>query len=62
MESLFAGSQVSKSGTRRELITKDEVRTMNEDTVLIIAHNKQPVYDKKNSYYKLTKYTSKINK
>ena len=61
MESLFAGSQVSKSGTRRELITKDEVRTMHEDTVLIIAHNKQPVYDKKNSYYKFAKYQNKLN-
>lgn len=61
IESMFGGQQVSKSGTRRELITKDEVRTMPEDKVLIIAHNKQPVYDKKNSYYNQEKYKKLLN-
>jgi type IV secretion system protein VirD4 len=57
---LFSGNSVSKSGTRRELITPDEVRRMKEDTVLIIAHNKNPVYDKKNTYYNQDKYKKKL--
>ena len=58
--SLFAGQSVQKSGTRRELITPDEVRRMDEDKVLIIAHNRNPVYDTKNSYYKNKKYNDRI--
>lgn len=57
---IFSGNSVSKSGTRRELITPDEVRRMKEDTVLIIAHNKNPVYDKKNTYYNQDKYKKKL--
>lgn len=60
IESLFGGTSVSKSGVRRELITKDEVRTMPEDKVLIIAHNKQPVFDKKNSYFQIDSYKKKL--
>ena len=58
--SLFAGQNVQKSGTRRELITPDEVRRMDEEKVLIIAHNRNPVYDTKNSYFKQKKYTEKV--
>ncbi|MEG2584313.1 MAG: type IV secretory system conjugative DNA transfer family protein, partial [Oscillospiraceae bacterium] len=42
---------VQKSGTRRELLATDEIRTMDENKVLIIAHNKQPAFDTKNSYF-----------
>lgn len=58
--SLFSGQSVQKSGTRRELITPDEVRRMDEDKVLIIAHNRNPVFDAKNSYFKQKKYTEKV--
>ena len=51
---------VQKSGTRRELITPDEVRRMPEDEILIIAHNRNPVYDKKNVYYKQKRYNEKV--
>lgn len=60
-ESLFSGAQVQKSGTRRELLTSDEVRTMPADEVLIIAHNKYPVFDAKNTYYSQPKYMEKVN-
>ena len=58
--SIFTGQSVQKSGTRREVITPDEVRRMDEDKVLIIAHNRNPVFDAKNSYFKQKKYTEKI--
>lgn len=58
--SIFTGPSVQKSGTRREVITPDEVRRMDEDKVLIIAHNRNPVFDAKNSYFKQKKYTEKI--
>jgi type IV secretion system protein VirD4 len=57
---LVAGKNVSVSGTRRELITPDEVRRMPEDQVLIIAHNRNPVFDKKNTYYTQQKYKQKV--
>lgn len=58
--SIFTGPSVQRSGTRREVITPDEVRRMDEDKVLIIAHNRNPVFDAKNSYFKQKKYTEKI--
>lgn len=62
LTNILAGQQISKSGTRRELITPDEVRRMDEDTVLIIAHNKNPVYDKKNTYFTQERYKKKLSK
>lgn len=56
------GTSVSKSGVRRELLTPDEVRRMDPDDVLIIAHNKNPVFDKKNTYFTQRKYTLILEK
>lgn len=54
--SIFKTENVSKSGVRRELITADEVRRMDDKDVLIIAHNRDLVRDKKNDYYINKKY------
>lgn len=59
-ESLFSGRQVSKSGTRRELFTVDEIRTMSKEQVLVIAHSANPIIDDINAYYTQKKYTSKL--
>lgn len=61
-ESLFSGfsPSVSKSGVRRELLTTDEVRTMDSDQVLMIAHNINPVFDTKNAYYLQQRYNDKV--
>lgn len=59
LDSVFASKQVSKSGTRRELLTADEVRRMPENEVLIIAHNRNPVFDRKNVYFTQKKYMDK---
>ena len=40
----------------RELITVDEVRRIDEDKMIVIAHNKPVVIDEKNSYYLNHKY------
>ena len=56
------GTSVSRSGVRRELLTPDEVRRMDPDDVLIIAHNKNPVFDKKNTYFTQRKYTLILEK
>jgi type IV secretion system protein VirD4 len=60
-ESLFSGKQVSKSGTRRELYTPDEIRTMPKDQVLVIAHSANPIVDDINAYYTQKRYTSKLD-
>ena len=57
---MFSGQQVSKSGTRRELFTVDEIRTMSKDQVLVIAHSANPIIDDINAYYTQKKYTSKL--
>lgn len=57
---MFAGQNVQRSGTRRELMTPDEVRRMPEEQVLIIAHNRNPVFDDKNSYYLQKRYKEKV--
>jgi len=62
ISNVFGGQNVSRSGVRRELMTTDEVRRMDENEVLIIAHNKNPVRDNKNTYYTQKRYTSKVKK
>ncbi len=49
------------SDQRRELITPDEIRRLPDDEILIIAHNKNIVKGKVNSYFNQKKYTMKIN-
>lgn len=60
ISNMVSGKNVSVSGTRRELITPDEVRRMPEDEVLVIAHNRNAVFDKKNTYYNQQRYKQKI--
>ena len=52
--------QVSRSGTRRELLTTDEIRTMPKDLVLVISQNANPVFDSINSYYTQGRYKKKL--
>lgn len=55
----FGTTSESKSSMKRELYTPDEIRRMDDDSVLIIAHNKNPIMDKKNNWYTQKKYTDK---
>ena len=50
----------SKNAVQRQLYTPDEIRRLNEDTVLIIAHNRDSVEDKKNSWFKQKKYKDRV--
>jgi type IV secretion system protein VirD4 len=50
----------SYSISKRKLLDHDEVRRLGDDKILIIAHNKQPVIDDQNIYYKNYEYTSKV--
>lgn len=56
----FGQQNISKQGVSRNLIMPDEIRRMSPDKVLIIAHDKNPVYDSKNTYYNQKKYTKKL--
>ena len=53
------GSSTSISDQRRELITADEVRRIDENKMIIIAHNKPVVIDYKNSYFDNKRYDKK---
>jgi len=55
-------SNKTTSQQRRELLTPDEVRRMEDDKVLIIAHNKNAVKDDKNQYFLVDKYRKIIKK
>ncbi|MCT4612871.1 MAG: type IV secretory system conjugative DNA transfer family protein [Clostridia bacterium] len=55
-------SNKTTSSQRRELLTPDEVRRMDEDKVLIIAHSKNAVMDDKNAYYTVDKYRKIMKK
>lgn len=55
-------SSKTYSKQRRELLTPDEVRRLDEDKVLIIAHSKNAVKDDKNSYFEVPKYRKIIKK
>jgi type IV secretion system protein VirD4 len=59
-ESMFSGQQVSRSGARRELLTVDEIRTMDKELVLVISQNVNPIFDSINKYYTQKKYTNKL--
>lgn len=58
--SSLGGGNRSKQGISRNLYMPDEIRRMDEDKVLIIAHDKNPVKDFKNSYFNQRKYTKKL--
>ncbi|NEZ47694.1 type IV secretory system conjugative DNA transfer family protein [Clostridium niameyense] len=50
----------SYSYTTKRLFNKEDIRCLEEDKMLIVMHNKQPILDKKNIYYTQEKYNSKI--
>lgn len=60
ISNLIGSRSVSKSGVSRPLYTKDEVRRIDKNYVLIITNDKQPVKDFKNSWFEQKKYKSKI--
>jgi len=51
---------ISTSKTVKKLFTADEIRRIEDDKLLIIAHNKLPFLDKQNTYYTQDKYTNNI--
>lgn len=53
------GSSTSVSDQRRELVTADEVRRLDENKLFIIAQNKNVVIDDKNSYFENKRYAKK---
>lgn len=50
----------SYSVQRRELLTVDEIRRLQQDKVLLVLHNRLPVIDKQNIYYKDKKFIDKV--
>lgn len=56
-----SGDNKTISDQRRELLTPDEIRRLPEDEILIVAHNKNIVTGKLNSYFEQKKYLSKLN-
>lgn len=59
-QDLFGSKSITKSAVKRELFTPDEIRRIDENQVLIIAHNKNPYLDAKNSYFLQKKYKDKL--
>lgn len=57
---LLGTTSSSKNAIQRQLYTPDEIRRLPEDTVLIIAHNRDTVEDKKNSWFKQKKYKNRV--
>lgn len=57
---LIGTTSSSVNAVQRQLYTPDEVRRLPDDTVLIIAHNRDTVEDKKNSWFKQKRYKDKI--
>lgn len=54
------GDKTSHSKATRKLFTADEVRRIEDDKILIIAHNKFPFLDEQNIYYTQKKYTDNV--
>jgi len=50
----------SHSKTTKKLFTADEIRRIDDDGILVIAHNKLPFMDEQNTYYNQSKYTNNV--
>jgi len=61
LTNLFGGKNVSKQGIGRNLFMPDEIRRMDPNMVLIIAHDKNPVKDHRNNFFNQRKYMKKVN-
>jgi len=56
----ISGDKKTYSTATRKLFTADEIRRIQDDKILIIAHNKLPFLDDQNIYYKQEKYMKNI--
>jgi len=56
------GDKVTTGTTTKKLFTPGEIRRINDDMVLIIAHNKLPFLDNQNIYYNQPKYANNVQK
>jgi type IV secretory pathway TraG/TraD family ATPase VirD4 len=54
------GISHTRSKTRKKLLEPDEVRRLDDGKTLIIAHNRLPVTDEQNIYYRQDKYMRNI--
>lgn len=58
---LVGSPQTTTNKQQRVLYTPDEIRRLDENKVLIIAHNRNVVEDGKNVYYTQNRYTKKVS-
>lgn len=56
----ITGNNKTHSTATRKLFTSDEVRRIDDDTILVIAHNKLPFLDAQNIYYTQEKYYKNV--
>ena len=56
------GDKISHSKTTRKLFTADEIRRLEDDKILIIAHNKLAYLDSQNMYFNQDKYVNNADK
>lgn len=50
----------STNRSTRKLFNVEDIRTLKDNSVLILMHNKQPVLDQQNTYYTNGSYTEKV--
>lgn len=55
-----SGDKKTHSATVKKLFTADEIRRIEDDKILIIAHNKLPFLDNQNTYYTQKRYTDNV--
>ena len=56
------GDKVTTGTTTKKLFTPGEIRRIEDDMVLIVAHNKLPFLDNQNIYYNQPKYANNVQK
>lgn len=55
-------TSISYHEAKKKLMDSSEIRRLESDEILIIAHNRQPIKDKQNLYYLNPEYTARIKK
>ena len=56
----ITGDKITKSTTVEKLFTSDEIRRLEDNTVLLVCHNKLPFLDNQNIYYTQPKYVNNV--
>ena len=56
----ITGDKKTCSKATRKLFTADEIRRIQDDKILIIAHNKLPFLDNQNTYYTQSRYKNNV--